>query len=334
MVCAAASFLLLVLPTLPQERPVLEGRSPCRPLRPSADPALQALLDAYAFREPDFAWSLREIGRGERSSVHWLKYPSAVKGANPESDVVWARFWEPRATPAGGPAAILLHWLGGSFDMLEVIGRRLADRGIPTLMPYLPGYGPRGPADGPARGLKLTRRDLDQAISTLRQSVFDVRRAGDWLAARPNVDPSRVGVVGISLGAIVGALALGVDDRLGRSVLLIGGGDLPSIIFHGSRETAAARDRLVEEGYSVPQLRDLWKGVEPLTFASRVRPEDVLFLNAESDEVIPRDSTLKLHAAMGRPELRWFKGGHYALLLRLAPSLDDIARHLEGRSAY
>jgi hypothetical protein len=143
-----------------------------------------------------------------------------------------------------------------------------------------------------------------------------------------------VGIVGISLGAVLGALAMGVDDRFGRSVLYIGGGDLPGILFHGSRETAAARDRLVEEGWTADRLREAWKDLEPLTFASRIRPEDVLMVNADADEVIPGDCARRLREAMGAPEQRWIKGGHYALMLQLGPAIKDIAAHLHGRSAW
>jgi dienelactone hydrolase len=197
----------------------------------------------------------------------------------------------------------------------------------------MPGYGPRKSKEaGPNE--KLTKKDMESMISGLRQTVLDVRRAGDWLAARPDVEPSRVGLVGISLGAVVGSLTAGVDDRFGRSVFLIGGADLPSIVMHGSKETADAKARLVRDGFTVEKLRDVWRNVEPLTYASRVRPEDVLLINAETDEVIPKECTERLRSAMGDPEVRWFKGGHYALLFQLGKALKDISTHLLQRTAY
>jgi dienelactone hydrolase len=329
-----AVLLLLLLPAAPQERPAEEGRFPCRRLRPSGDPELQARLARYEPAEADFPWTLREASRSGAVIQSWLKFPSPTKGAAPESDVVWARVWEPAEREAPGPAAILLHWLGGRFDALEAVGRRLAENGVTALMLYLPGYGPREPKGGERRGNRLPRQDLESAFASMRQSVMDVRRAGDWLASRRGVEPSRIGLVGISLGSIVGSLALGVDDRFGRSVFFIGGGDVPAVVFHGSKETAAARDRLVEEGWSVDRLREAWKDAEPLTFAGRVRPEEVLLVNAESDEVIPRACTERLHAAMGGPELRWFAGGHYALIFRLGGALKDILEHLGRRTAW
>jgi dienelactone hydrolase len=315
-----------------QDEKTEKGSSPCRALRPSADPALQELLKAYEFSDREFAWQLRELRQGEKYALYWLSFPSALKTEVPENNTVWCRFWQPKDGAKRRPAAVLLHWLGGGFETLEIVGQRMAEQGIATLMLYMPGYGPRRPKDGPRE--KPQNKDMDHMIAAMRQAVLDVRRAGDWLARRPDVEPSRIGIVGISLGAVVGSLAAGVDDHFGRSVFLIGGGDLPAIVMHGSKETAAAKERLVKEGFTADKLRGMWKDVEPLSFASRVRPEEILLINAETDEVIPKECTLRLHAAMGSPEIRWFKGGHYALLFQLGKALKDISAHLTQRTAW
>jgi dienelactone hydrolase len=324
--------LLLLSPGVAQEEKIEKGTSPCRSLRPAADPALQAILKAYDFTDREFSWQLKEMRQGEKFVQYWLSFPSAVKTDVPENNTVWCRFWQPKDGATRRPAAVLLHWLGGNFSTLEIIGQRLAEQGIATLMLYMPGYGPRAPKDLPRE--KLAHRDMDAMIATMRQAVLDVRRAGDWLARRPDVEPSRIGLVGISLGAVIGSLTAGVDDRFGRSVFLIGGGDLPAIVMNGSKETAAAKERLEKEGLTVEKLRALWKDVEPITFASRVRPQEILLINAETDEVIPRECTERLQAAMGSPEIRWFKGGHYALLFQLGKALKEITAHLTERTAW
>ena len=328
----ALAVLALLAPVLAQDEHVEKGSTPCRALRPAADPALQALLKPYEFSDRDFAWTLRETRKGEKVTQYWLSFPSAVKTEVPENNTVWCRFWQPQDGARRRPAAVLLHWLGGNFDALEIVGLRMAESGIATLMLYMPGYGPRRPKEGPRE--KLGTKDMDAMIATLRQAVLDVRRAGDWLAARPDVEASRVGLVGISLGAVVGSLTAGVDDRFGRSVFLIGGGDLAAIVMNGSKETAAAKARLEKDGLTTDQLRGMWKHIDPITFASRVRPEEVLLVNAEADEVIPKECTLRLRAAMGGPEVRWFKGGHYALLFQLGKALKDITSHLGQRTTW
>jgi len=316
-----------------QEEKTEKGTAQVRRLRPSPDASLQALLRTYEVADESFSWQLKELRQTDKYSLAWLTFPSAVQGAVEENNTVWAKFWQPRDGISRRPAAVVLHWLGGSFDFLDVVCQRMAESGVAALMMYMPHYGPRRAKDAEKRQ-KLMNLDMDQTLANMRQAVLDARRAGDWLAARPDVEPSRVGVVGISLGALLGSLTAGVDDRFGRSVFIIGGGDLPGIIMHGSKETAGQKRKLEEAGFTVEKLRDLWKEVEPCTFASRLRPEEILMMNAEADEIIPKESTLKLAAAAGGPEIRWFKGGHYALIFQLGPALKDIVDHLSRRTAY
>jgi dienelactone hydrolase len=330
----AVSLLALLLVAAPARQEKTEkGSSPCRALRPSPEPALQELLARYEVRDREFPWELKELRISERYALFWLTFPSPLRSPVEENNTVWAKFWQPRDDRSRRPAAVVLHWLGGSFEMLELVCQRLAEQGIAALMMYLPHYGPRRSKD-PAARERLMNLDMDKTLANVRQAVLDVRRAGDWLAARRDVEPSRVGIVGISLGAVIGSLAAGVDDRFGRSVFLIGGGDLPGIVLHGSKETADQKRKLEEAGFTVEKLRDLWRGIEPCAFARRLRPEELLLINAEADEVIPKASTLALAAAAGSPEIRWLKGGHYGILFALGPVLKDIASHLEARTAY
>ena len=55
--------------------------------------------------------------------------------------------------------------------------------------------------------------------------ITDVRQAVSYLAQRPEVDPSRIGAGGYSLGSFVLALAGAVEPRL-RACVLVGGGNL------------------------------------------------------------------------------------------------------------
>jgi len=235
----ALLVLALLAPVLAQDEKIERGTSLCRALRPAADPALQALLKPYEFADRDFPWQLRETRQSEKYTQYWLSFPSALKTEVPENNTFWCRFWQPKDGAKRRPAAVLLHWLGGNFDTLEIVGLRMAENGIATLMLYMPGYGPRRPKEGPKE--KLGTKDMDAMIATLRQAVLDVRRAGDWLAARPDVEASRVGLVGISLGSIVGSLTAGVDDHFGRSVFIIGGGDLAAIVITGARRRRPRR---------------------------------------------------------------------------------------------
>ena len=84
----------------------------------------------------------------------------------------------------------------------------------------------------------------------MRQGVCDVRRAVAWLASRPEIDPNRLGVTGISLGGIVSSVAAAVDPTLNRGAFLLAGGDLAQILWE-MPEAARYRDGLDRVGPDV-----------------------------------------------------------------------------------
>ena len=103
-----------------------------------------------------------------------------------------------------------------------------------------------------------------------------MRRAVVWLAARPDVDPARLGVTGISLGGIVSSLAAAVDPAIREGVFLLAGGDL-SIDSWEMPEGAAYRKQWIESGRTRQDLKALTDPFDPLTYAEspeRQAPDD------------------------------------------------------------
>lgn len=91
--------------------------------------------------------------------------------------------------------------LGGSADLRYA--RELARRGYVTLAPDYPTMGERS-VDAYALGY----------ASTTMKGVWDHQRAVDVLAARSDVDPDRIGVIGHSLGGHNAIFAALFDPRL------------------------------------------------------------------------------------------------------------------------
>ena len=107
----------------------------------------------------------------------------------------------------------------------------------------------RAPACGRRRSEPsgFCRPTSSGSMGAMRQAVCDVRRAAVWLAARPDVDPQRIGVSGISLGGIVSSLVAAVDPAIREGAFLLAGGDLSTILWE-MPEGAAYRKLWIESG--------------------------------------------------------------------------------------
>lgn len=74
------------------------------------------------------------------------------------------------------------------------------------------------------RGVGGSQSDGNPADDTTVDFATDVRSALAYLRSRSEVDPARIGLIGHSEGALVGALVAAADDRLAFLVMLSGPG--------------------------------------------------------------------------------------------------------------
>jgi len=172
---------------------------------------------------------------------------------------------------------------------------------------------------------------FEKTVDNMRQSVMDIRRAKALLAALPEVDPDRIAITGVSLGGIMTSLAAGVDGTFYRVVPILAGGDLAAITFH-ARETRKIREACEAKGITQEKLAEMLQPVDPLTFASRIKPATCLMINAALDEVIPAETTAALRKAIGMPQQLIVPGvGHYKAGLFLPTIRQRVIEYISGK---
>lgn len=123
------------------------------------------------------------------------------------------------------PVVIALHGTGGSKGNMLALCRKLATNGFIAVALDGRHHGERR---GPGKG---TTDYLDAIVATWRDSqthplyydtVWDVMRLLDYLKTRKDVDPQRIGLIGISKGGIEAYLAAAVDPRIAVVVPCLG----------------------------------------------------------------------------------------------------------------
>src|SRR5262249_17998028 len=155
--------------------------------------------------------------------VYDLTFLSPVKSGIPENDTVHAEYYVPKGQSGRVPAVIVLDILDGAAVIARGQAVWLAQHGGASLFVYMAHYGPGRP---PGSKAGLLSRNIPQTLEAIRQTVLDCRFATAWLATRPEVDPDRLGLVGTSLGSLVGANAAAGEPHLKNVCLLLTGGGL------------------------------------------------------------------------------------------------------------
>jgi dienelactone hydrolase len=277
-----------------------------------AAPAAAALLETPG---PDFKVEVVETSTAPGRTDYLLKFPSAAKSPWPANDTVWAHLAVPdSARGKRGPAVLILPVMAAPNVWIET---RFVDRfvrdGLIAMWIEMPTQFHRRPHPSMPSGQVFLARTTGQLSRNFRQSVSDARRAFGVLAARPEVDPSRVALFGISLGAIVGSVTWSVDSRPAAGVFLMGGADFPSIALNGSLSGPFVK----KMGLKVEELRAAWLGLDPLDYKAANAGKKALLINVNSDTVIPRANALRLKEAFPDSRQVWLPLGHYSAILHL-----------------
>jgi dienelactone hydrolase len=176
-----------------------------------------------------------------------------MEWASLDGERVPAYLLRPAAATGRLPAIVCLHGSGGSREAVttpqfgpgdwtrpgatkpqkQMLGwaRELARRGYLTLALTQRGLDRRTPdTDARSKEMLLRGRNLMGAI------VYEIRQAVTYLSRRPDVDPARIGMTGISFGGITTFYTWLVDDRIAAAAPICGGvGSLEVFLERGAR---------------------------------------------------------------------------------------------------
>lgn len=260
-------------------------------------------------------------GFSQRIGKSLVRFPSPVRTDVEANNTVHCEYYYPKR-PGKAPAVVVLHILGGDFPLARAFANHLAQNGVAALFLKMPYYGERRDPNSPRRMIASDPRDT---LAGMTQAILDIRRATAWLAARDEVDSKRLGVFGISLGGITGALAATAEPRLENVCLLLAGGDLAQVAWE-SKELAKLRKEWQAAGGTKEQFCEILGEVDPVRYGQNVRGRRILLMNATHDEVVPKACTEALWESFGRPELVWFSGGHYSAAWHLFSAMNRASR--------
>lgn len=153
------------------------------------------------------------------------------------------------------------------------------------------------------------------AESAVEGNLRDYGRVLDWVEQEPEIDSSRVGLFGVSLGAMDAVMLAAVDRRVDALVVAMAGGDLPYLMLNTRyRRVVRTVDELVDSsGTSREALRarlDAEIDIDPLTLARYVDAERVLMIMTRTDAIIPFEAQERLRERLGSPEALRLVTGH------------------------
>ena len=185
-----------------------------------------------------------------------------------------------KGDPVKRPVMILLHGTGGNKDGMRPYLDAFAKKGFVAVAIDARYHGDR--ADG-KKGSERYVGAIADAWTAARagkphehpwfyDTCWDLWRLIDYLETRPDVDASRIGMLGISMGGIQTWLAASVDDRVAVAVPLIAVQSfrtmLDNDLWQGRANTVLAAHKVAandlgEPGVNAKVCREMWAKLLP-----------------------------------------------------------------------
>jgi dienelactone hydrolase len=307
---------LIVAPAAAERLAPVTGTATFKPT-----PAESNVPERFRLTPGEFPWQADPLNADSSTVEVWdVTFPSPVVTPHEANNTIHCEYFQPKRE-GKRPAVIVLHILGGDFPLSRLFCNRLAQQGVAALFVKMPYYGPR-------RGVGNSRRMIsvnpDETVEGMTQAVLDIRRAVAWLGSREEVDGEQIGVFGISLGGITGALAATAEPKLQNICLLLAGGDIGKVALDAVKLRPGSGELPKSLGDKETLIKKLAL-IDPATYAANARGRRILMLNAKEDEVIPRACTEALHKGLGEPEIVWYPGGHYSVIRHLFGAMDRVA---------
>jgi dienelactone hydrolase len=277
-------------------------------------------LDNHTF---DYELTLKHDLKNTGVEVYTLTFPSPVTTKHESNNTVPCEYYVPKGAK-GRPAVVVLDILDGAMVVSRAQALWLAQHDIPALIVQMAYYGPRRPAKEKVR---LLSTDVEKSVANITQTVLDCRRAVAWLESRPEVDAKRIGLLGTSLGSFVGGVAAGVEPKISRACLLLGGGGLVDA-FQQHKMAGPALAMLSLTGITPDKLKKQIDPVDPLTYADRLKTKKLLLVGASRDDVVPPVAMKTLWEATGKPSILWVDATHVGAALYLLPMMREVVKTL------
>jgi len=226
------------------------------------------------------------------------------------ADGVTAHWYHPdNDGPRSKRGIVVLPIQGGEYEVSTLFAESFAKKGYQVL--------------------RFERRaewlEADRDVAALGPLALQYRRdilrgIKVWLSAGPG-SPKRLGLFGVSMGAMTGVGVAAREPRIETSVFCIGGANLADILMTANDEEVNQyrKDLAARLGVSEPELRPmLAAALDPYDSArdaSKVAANRTLFIAARFDAVVRWRNSVRLWEALGRPKRVVLPTGHYSAVV-------------------
>lgn len=293
-------------------------------IQKDSNPEVSRLLELYEEKDPqDFRFKLEKAKSTEYYDAYNLTFPSPYKSKYAKNNTVWGQYFRPKKN-IKNYAIIFLHPATNDFSIPLMICHMLASSGFDTFMIHMSYYGNRRP-----EGIRDVRELIesngpDFLVKSVIQTVMDVRRTALIIRTLTGYNQQQIGLCGVSLGALVSSLLIGVDPHFNKAAIVMGGANIVKLIEVNSKELSAVIEYMDRYNLTFDDLRKILYPIEPLTYIHRAKSAKVLAITAKADQIIPSECFNSLVSNLNSPKIVEYDANHISMFWYMADAMQKV----------
>lgn len=304
--------------------------------QPLNDLELAAVIDEFQYEN-----NYEEVESTQTSAGHCWVYSKKITVTYPTSSdplVVNLRQYIPNRNRLGTeqvPAVLMLPPIGGE-NMLD---RRMAETFCANSISAIILTDDFGYIDAQSQG---DLRPVEDHQETFYRVGAAVKGTLALISDDEQVNETKVGLFGVSLGGVLGAFMMGTQEAISAGYFVVAGGDIPEIlaVSQQSEVSRIRRKRMETEGlHTQEEYEDFLRQhilFDPLDMAKTMLPETIEMVVARRDTSVPTPNQEILHSAYGEPSAHYHNYGHSQTVIATlfwASRRRDIANFFNRRFA-
>jgi 2,6-dihydroxypseudooxynicotine hydrolase len=227
----------------------------------------------------------------------WALKPPAERVAIPYDGITMPGLLRKPAGVARPPVLLMIPGLDSVKEELQATADHFLQRGIATLA-----------IDGPGQGETEFERDIEPAYEKPAGAAID------WLEKRNDVDETRLGVYGVSLGGYYAVRVAAMEARVRATIELAG---TYSLATQWDERSVVSRDAFMKRSgaRSEAEARERAKLIDMQGLGRRIaRP--ILVLHGKLDPIAPFDGAVRLAAETPTAKLVAYEDGNHGMTNR------------------
>lgn len=264
------------------------------------EPIAAAMLEQFCYVAAEIHAESALVRESNSYRVFEVSMAADLEGDDDDT-LISFEFYEQRAE-GPSPVVLLLPILNGQKHLMRPFATYFASRGYAAVI-----------VDNVQR--KSLLEDMIDPEPAIRRTIQRHRRVIDWIETRPDLDSSRIGVFGASLGGFNALYLAALDDRVSAVVPALAGGSLAEVLVTSNeRRIRLAVDGVRDElGLDDAQLLGYLQEkiqTDTLVVGRHIHADRVLMVLADDDDAVPYARQLELRETMAEPEAITLPTGH------------------------